>query len=68
MSLAFPYVPGFTFNLIGDYSMDEIFMVDHICITCDNIAELNIVLPHLDCLQFAKSENDFTHMFGLPKT
>ena len=59
------YVPGFTFHLVGDYNMNEIFMVDHICITCDSIAEFNIVLPRLDCLQFAKSEHDFTHMFDL---
>ena len=30
------------FNLIGDYSMDEKFLVDHICITSDKIAELKI--------------------------
>ena len=32
------YAPCFTFNLIGEYSMSDNFMVDHICITCDRIA------------------------------
>ena len=36
------YAYSFMFNLIGDYSMDEKFLVDHICITCDKIAELKI--------------------------
>ena len=60
--------PCFTFNLVGDYGMKEISMVDHICITYDSIAELKMVLPRLDCLQFAKSEHDSTHMFCLPQT
>ena len=34
------YSPCFTFNLIGEYSMHENFLVDHICITCDRIVEL----------------------------
>ena len=59
-------ISGFTFNLIGAYSMNEIFMVDHICITCDRLAELKPVVPHLDCLQLDKFQPDFTHMCCLP--
>jgi hypothetical protein len=36
------YACSFMFNLIGVYNMDENFLVDHICITCDKIAELKI--------------------------
>ena len=61
------YAPGFTFNLIGDYSMNEILMVDHICITCDRIAELQIDLPRLDCLELARFLHDSTPMFCVPK-
>jgi hypothetical protein len=32
----------FMFNLIGDYSMNDNFLVDHICITCDRINELKL--------------------------
>ena len=38
------YGCSFTFNLIGDYSMHENFMVDHICITCARIAELKLAV------------------------
>jgi hypothetical protein len=34
----------FMFNLIGEYSMNGYFLVDHICITCDRIMELKIVV------------------------
>jgi hypothetical protein len=36
------YAYCFTFNLVGEYSMSDDFMVDHICITCDRIAELKL--------------------------
>ena len=58
----------FTLNLVGNYGMNEIFMVDHVCITCDTIAELKPVLPCLDCLlQFDRVQPDSTHMFCLPQ-
>ena len=42
------YSPCFTFNLIDEYSMDENFLVDHICITCARIAELKqAVFSHI---------------------
>jgi hypothetical protein len=38
----------FTFDLIGEYSMDDNFLVDHICITCDRIADFKLaVFSHL---------------------
>ena len=50
------YAPCFTFNLIGEYSMNENFLVDHICITCDRISELKLLVfsqvcnvPVFDC-------------------
>jgi hypothetical protein len=30
------------FYLIGEYSMNDNFLVDHICITCDRINELKL--------------------------
>jgi hypothetical protein len=33
------YAYCFTFNLVGEYSLSDDFMVDHICITCDRIVE-----------------------------
>jgi hypothetical protein len=36
------YAYCFTFNLVGEYSMSDNFMADHICITCDRIAELKL--------------------------
>ena len=47
--------------------MNEIFMVDHICITCARIAELKIDLPHLDCLELDRFQPDYTHVFCLPQ-
>jgi len=42
------YAYCFTFNLIGEYSMNDNFLVDHICITCDRIAELHLaVFSHI---------------------
>jgi hypothetical protein len=38
------YACHFMFNLICDYSMDEKFLVDHICITYDKIVELKLVV------------------------
>jgi hypothetical protein len=38
------YACSFTFNLVGDYSMDDSFLVDHICITCDRINELKLAV------------------------
>lgn len=38
------YAYTFTFNLIGEYSTNENFMVDHLCITCDKISELKVVV------------------------
>jgi hypothetical protein len=32
----------FMFNLIGEYSMNVSFLVDHVCITCDRINELKL--------------------------
>jgi hypothetical protein len=32
------------FNLIGEYSMNDTFLVNHISITCDRIAELKLVV------------------------
>jgi hypothetical protein len=38
----------FTFNLIGKYSMNDTFLVNHICITCDKISELKLaVFSHI---------------------
>jgi hypothetical protein len=34
------YAPKFKFNLIGDYGVDNIFLVHRICITCDDLAML----------------------------
>jgi hypothetical protein len=34
------YAYCFTFNLVGEYIMSDDFLVDHIYITCDRIAEL----------------------------
>jgi hypothetical protein len=34
----------FMFNLIGEYSMNDNFLVDHIYITCDRIAELKLAI------------------------
>ena len=34
------YVPDFTFQLIGDYGVDNIFLVHRICITCDDFSSL----------------------------
>jgi hypothetical protein len=34
----------FTFNLIGEYSINSNFLVDHICITCDRIMELKLAV------------------------
>ena len=36
------YSPYFIFNLIGEYSMDENFLVDHICITCYSLADFDL--------------------------
>jgi hypothetical protein len=38
------YTYSLTSNLIGDYSLDDNFLVDHICITCDRINELKLVV------------------------
>lgn len=43
------YAYCFTFNLIGEYSMSDNFMVDHICITCDRIAEQKLAVFHHIC-------------------
>jgi hypothetical protein len=32
------YVPNFQFNLIGDYDVEEEFLVHKICITCDELS------------------------------
>jgi hypothetical protein len=40
----------FTFNLVGEYSMSDDFMVDHICITCDRIAELKLAVFSNICI------------------
>jgi hypothetical protein len=32
------YAPEFTFNLIGEYGVDNNFLVHRICITCDEIS------------------------------
>jgi hypothetical protein len=34
----------FMFNLIGEYSMIDNFLVDHICITCDRINKLKLAV------------------------
>ena len=44
----------FTFNLIGDHSMNENFLVDYICITYDKIDELKRVV--------------FSHRYYVPKS
>jgi hypothetical protein len=42
------YAYSFTFNLIGAYSMNKNFLVDHICITCDRIGDLKLaVFSHI---------------------
>jgi hypothetical protein len=33
-----------TFNLIGEYGKNDIFLINHICITCDRIVELKLVV------------------------
>jgi hypothetical protein len=38
------YAYSLNFNLIGDYSLDDNFLVDHICITCDRINELKLIV------------------------
>jgi hypothetical protein len=38
------YAYSLNFNLIGDYSLDDNFLVDHICITCDRINELTLAV------------------------
>ena len=43
------YGPYFTFNLIGEYGVDSIFLVHKICITCDDFEVLK--------------ENNLLHMF-----
>jgi hypothetical protein len=44
------YAPLFNFNLIGDYGVDNIFLVHRICIMCDDLAMLkeNKLLQMLD--------------------
>jgi hypothetical protein len=39
----------FTFNLIGKYSMNDTFLINHICITCDTIAELKLAISSHIC-------------------
>jgi hypothetical protein len=39
-----PHAYCFMFNLIGEYSMNDNFLVDYISITCDRINELKLVL------------------------
>jgi hypothetical protein len=34
----------FMFNLIGEYSMNDNFLFDNICITCDRINELELTI------------------------
>jgi hypothetical protein len=42
------YAYCFTFNLVGEYSMSGDFLVNHICITCDKIAELKLdIFSHI---------------------
>jgi hypothetical protein len=38
------YAYSFTFNLIGDYSLYDNFLVAHICITCARINELKLAV------------------------
>jgi hypothetical protein len=47
------YAPKFKFNLIGNYGVDNIFLVHRICITCDDLAilkknKLIRMLDHFD--------------------
>ena len=50
-SLVSAYTPGYKFNLIGDYGVDNQFLVYRICITCDHVNELKLaVLDNNSCL------------------
>jgi hypothetical protein len=47
------YTPDFTFNLIGEYDLDNVIMVHRICVMCDDSASLKAnksmnMLSHFD--------------------
>ena len=46
------YILDFTFNLIGEYGVDNDFLVHRICITCDDLKTLKTklvqMLDHFD--------------------
>lgn len=50
-SLSSAYIPGYKFNLIEDYGVDNQFLLYRICITCDHVNELKLaVLDNNSCV------------------
>ena len=61
------YAPDFTFQLIGDYDINNEFWVHRICITCDDLAVFShiCVVPNDYCYGIVSSFHDNMIHYGL---